>query len=280
MNDTEIKALISLIDDEDDEISRHVYERIMSLGSGIIPYLEEEWESNFNPESQRKLEDIIHTLQFLLVKERLKDWLNAGAEDLLKGMWIVSTYQYPDLDFEELTSEFEQLYFDTWVDFGPGMEPLEQIRVLNTAFYSKLKFRSNSKNFHSPSNSMINIVVESRKGNPISLCVVYLLIAQKLKLPVYGVNLPNLFIVGYHEGDTNFYVNVFNKGLIFSREDIDSYIETLQIPPQPQFFEPCSNVDIVKRVFRNLVVAFEKIGDYEKSDEIKQLLQVMGEGIV
>lgn len=280
MTDAEIKALISLIDDEDAEVSSHIEEKIMSLGTGVIPYLEEEWESNFNPETQRKLEDMIHALQFVLVKERLEQWFKSGGEDLLQGMWIVATYQYPDIELEELREKFEQIYFDTWVDFGPSMDPLEQIRVLNTSFYNKLKFRSNAKNFHSPSNSMINIVVDSRRGNPISLCVIYLLIAQKLKLPVYGVNLPNLFILGYQKGDSNFYINVFNKGLIFSREDIDNYIDTLQIPPQPQFFEPCSHVDIVKRTLRNLVVAFEKVGDYDKSDEIKQLLKVMGEGIV
>ena len=45
----EFKALVSLLDDEDAEVNRHVEEKIMSLGSEIIPYLEEQWESSFDP---------------------------------------------------------------------------------------------------------------------------------------------------------------------------------------------------------------------------------------
>ena len=65
---------------------------------------------------------------------------------------------------------------------------------------------------------MINAVLESKKGNPISMCVVYMLIAQKLKLPVYGVNLPSLFVLTYKKGDEQFYINAFNKGLNFFKK--------------------------------------------------------------
>tara|TARA_Y100000816_G_C25535263_1_gene290751 strand:- start:45 stop:437 length:393 start_codon:yes stop_codon:yes gene_type:complete len=120
---------------------------------------------------------------------------------------------------------------------------------------------------------MINAVLESKKGNPISLCSVYLLIAKKMEIPVYGVNLPNLFILKYQSEGTEFYINAFNKGLIFSREDIDNYLDHLNIPPQDLFYEPCSHLDIVLRSLRNLIVSFEKLGDYHKSDEIKVVLK-------
>ncbi len=64
---------------------------------------------------------------------------------------------------------------------------------------------------------MINQVLESKKGNPISLAAVYMLIAQKLKLPIFGVNLPNLFVLIYKSEELNFYINVFNRGVIFSK---------------------------------------------------------------
>jgi regulator of sirC expression with transglutaminase-like and TPR domain len=144
--------------------------------------------------------------------------------------------------------------------------------------FSKLKFSANTKNFHAPGNSMINVALESRKGNPITLCVIYLLVAQKLKMPVYGVNLPNLFILTYKSNDLQFYINAFNRGLIFSKTDIDNYISHLHINPMDIFYQPCSNLDIVKRALRNLIISFEKIGDHQKVEEVKGLLQSISDG--
>ena len=281
MKENELKALISLLDDEDAEIVSHVEEKITSLGEKVIPFLESEWESNLNPLVQSRIEDLIHTLQFDLLKERLRNWYENESEDLLKGMWLVASYQYPDLEFTKLKQDIEQLYYEAWLEFKPEGHPHDQIKILNSVLFNKLKFAANTKNFHAPSNSMINCVLESKKGNPISLCVIYLLVAQKLKLPVYGVNLPNLFILTFKDPNyKQFYINAFNRGLIFSREDIENYISELRITPQKQFFEPCDNREIVKRSLRNLIQSFGKIGDHPKEDEIKELLQyVTGENL-
>lgn len=275
IKDSELKALVTLLEDEDDEIVSHVEQKLMEVGTGIIPMLEQEWETTFNPLIQRRIEDLIHTLQFELFQERLADWRLNRQDDLLEGLWLVATYQYPDLDLEELRQQVHQLYVEVWREFRDDLVPFDQVRILNSVLFNRFKFRANTKNFHSPANSMINAVLESKKGNPISLCAVYLLIARKLELPVFGVNLPNLFILTFKSEVTEFYINAFNKGLIFSREDIDNYLEHLNIPPQELFYEPCSNLDIVLRSLRNLIVSFEKLGDYHKSDEIKVVLKKM-----
>lgn len=279
MKDTEIKALVSLLDDEDTQIISQIEEKILSLGTAIIPFLEQEWESNFNPQVQRRIEELIHTLQFELVKERVTEWYNSPEQDLITGMWVVATYQYPDLELLKLRQELEQIYYETWLEFKPDLYPFDQIKIINSVFFNKLKFGANTKNFHSPGNSMINIVLETRKGNPITLCVLYMLVAQKLKLPVHGVNLPNLFVLTYKdEGHAQFYINAFNKGLIFSRQDIENYINELHLAPQPTFFEPCSNLEIIRRVFRNLIMSFDKMGEHAKAEEVKELLLIIADG--
>ena len=275
MNTNEIKALVSLLDDDDKEVQLHVEQKIISLGGSVIPYLEAEWETNFNPIVQKKLEELIHTLQFDSLKARLQEWKEGGGQDLLEGMWLVATYQYPDLSLERLRKDLEQIYYDAWLEFKTDVPPYDQIKLLNSVMFGKLKFAANTKNFHAPANCMINIVLDSKRGNPISLCVIYMLVANKLKLPVFGVNLPNLFILTYKSAETQFYINVFNKGIVFSRSDIDSYIKQLNLPPSDIFYEPCGNVDIVKRVLRNLSLAFEKTGDSDKMEEIRLLIEVV-----
>ncbi|MFY0599968.1 MAG: transglutaminase family protein [Cyclobacteriaceae bacterium] len=273
MKESELKALVTLLEDEDEEVVSHVEKKLMEIGTSVIPMLELEWETNFNPIIQRRIEDLIHTLQFELVQERLLDWKDNRKEDLMEGLWLVATYQYPDLDLEELKQQLHELYIEVWREFQDDLAPFDQVRIMNSVLYDKMKFRANTKNFHSPANSMINAVLESRKGNPISLCSVYLLIAQKMGLPIYGVNLPNLFILSYKNEVAEFYINCFNKGLIFSKDDIDNYLDHLNISKQDLFYEPCDHVDIVFRALRNLVVSFEKLGDYHKSDEIKTILK-------
>ncbi len=273
LNEKELKALVSLLEDEDTEVVKHVESRIISIGSAVVPFLEKEWESSFNSTVQRKIEELIHVLQFDYLKSRLQEWVNNGANDLLEGVWIVATYQYPDLELDFLKKEIEQLYYKIWTDFKEDLHPFDQVKLINGAFFDKLKFKANTKNFHSPGNSMINVVLETKRGNPISLCILYLLVSQRLELPIYGVNLPNLFICTYKTGEQQFYINAFNKGLIFSKSDIENYVKQLHLNPDDIFFEPCSNEDIVKRVLRNLIVSFDKMGEHQKSDEVKELLK-------
>ena len=276
MKQSEIKALISLLDDEDYEVLNHVETKIRSMGDTVIPYLEDRWEeSSLSPLMQKKLEDLIHDLQYNAFFDRLLNWRNNNPDDLLEGMWAIATYQYPELSIEKLRQDVEQIYYEVWLEMRENMHPMDQIKTLNSVIFGKLKFGANTKHFHSASNSMLNIVIDLKKGNPISLCVIYLLVAQKLNLPIWGVNLPNLFILTYKSGNMQFYINVFNRGLVFSRVDIDNYIAQYNFPQNEIFYQPCNNLDIIRRVLRNLTLAFEKVGDDDKVKEIEKALQEM-----
>lgn len=277
LSENEMKALVSLLGDSDPEVVAHVEERLVAIGGAVIPLLEKEWEQSFDPGSQKKIEDLIHSLQFEQLLQRLIEWNRKGGEDLLEGLWLLATYQYPDLDFNKIKDQLQQIYYEAWLEFRPEAEPMEQIKILNSVIFNKLKFAPNTRNFHSIGNSMINVVLESRRGNPISLCCLYLLVAQKMRLPVYGVNLPNLFILTYKEGRHQFYINVFNKGLVFTRQDIDQYLQNLRLDKNEIFYEPCSHPDIIRRMLRNMMLAFEKAGETVAQDEIRELLEAISD---
>ncbi|WP_297336965.1 transglutaminase-like domain-containing protein [Algoriphagus sp.] len=275
LNANELNALVSLLDDTDAEVRNHVRDKIFSLGTDIIPFLEEKWETSFNPEIQKEIEILVHELQFTLLRTRLENWKQSEDRDLLTGLWLINTYQYPDLEFEKLNAEMHQIYFEVWTAFKNDLGPYDQIKIINSVLFNTLRFSANTKNFHSPANSMLSAVLDTKKGNPITLCAIYLLVAQKLGLPVYGVNLPNLFVLTYQSDDITFYINAFNKGLIFRRQDVVNYLEHLKIPPQDSFFEPTDSMQIILRSLRNLGHSFEKLGELEKVDEIKSLIDLL-----
>jgi regulator of sirC expression with transglutaminase-like and TPR domain len=273
----EIKALISLLDDHDNEVASLVEDRIVSLGVSIIPFLEEEWEETLDPDMQKRIEDLIHSLQFDGLQERLRNWKESETQDLLEGMWLVNSYMYPDVELSTLKKQVEQLYFDAWASMQENMHPYDQVKSLNNTLFREKRFSANTKNFHSPANSMMHLALETKRGNPLTLCVIYMIITRKLEMPVFGVNLPNLFILTYKLGEMQFYINVYNKGLILSKADIDNYILQLNLNPVDIFYEPCSNLDIVKRALRNLAFSFEKMDDLEKATEVTKLLSMLSD---
>ncbi|WP_075351490.1 transglutaminase-like domain-containing protein [Algoriphagus marinus] len=275
LTSSELNALVSLLDDSDFEVRSHVRDRILSLGTEIIPFLEKKWENSFNPEIQKEIEELVHDLQFSLLKQRLEDWKNTEDRDLLAGLWIINTYQYPDIEFEKLNADMHQIYFEVWTAFKNDLPPYDQVRIINNVLFNTLRFSANTKNFHSPANSMLSSVLDSKRGNPLTLCSIYLLVARKLGLPIYGVNLPNLFVLTYKSEDYNFYINAFNKGLIFGRKDVSNYLEHLKIEPRDEYFEPCSHLAIILRMLRNLGQAFEKLGEQDKVGEVRELIALL-----
>jgi regulator of sirC expression with transglutaminase-like and TPR domain len=273
MKEPAIKAMIQLMDDSDQEVVQMVETQMRSLGPSIIPILESEWENlSLNPVLQSKIENLIHEFQMESMKTKLMHWKQSGAMDLLEGMWILATYRFPEYSFSTLRKDMDQLYYDVWPQMRDNLHPIDQIKVLNGVMFDQLKFGANTKNFHAANNSFINVVLESKKGNPISLCVIYLWIAQKLGLPVYGVNLPNLFVLTFKQEQTQFYINVFNKGLIFNKVDIDNYLAQLNLTPLDIYYQPCSNLEIIRRVLRNLIMAYEKSGHDDYRTELTDII--------
>lgn len=287
-----IKALVKLIDDPDEDIFLHVRDELIKCGNKAIPYLEKSWEDDYyGLVFQSRIENIIHDIQFEDVKDALKKWNNCSEKDLLEGAIIVARYQYPGLIDSEIRDYIQTLRRDIWLELNDHLTAYEQVKVFNRIFFKEHKFHGDSKNYHSPINSYINSVIESKKGNPLSICLIYSIIAQSLDLPIYGVNLPNHFVLAYidekgsgalinqeNEFGVLFYINAFSNGVIFNTNEIKEFLQELKFEHRREFFEPCSNSAIIKRMLTNLISSFQKVGNQEKVEELKILRNII-EGI-
>jgi regulator of sirC expression with transglutaminase-like and TPR domain len=300
LTDKEVVSLIALLDDDDQEIVKHVEDKLLSLGVDVVTLLENEWNSIHNIEHQQKLENIIHKIQFEDQVEQLREWSKTPEQDLLDGLFIIARYKYPELLKQTIINEIDKIRLDIWLEIRPEFGAYEKIRIMNHILYNVYGFKGNTDHYHDPSNSFINNVLESKRGNPIMLAVVYMLVAQRLNMPIYGVNLPQHFVLGYKDengiidisdafskaahptvrqsnGKILFYINAFNNGSVFSKANLEQFLKQIQIEPRLEFFEPCSNIDIIKRVLRNLSVAYEKVNKPHKVHEIHRMLSVLGE---
>ena len=279
----EINSLIKLLDDPDTEIFEHIHNKLVSYGGEVIEYLESAWEEAFDPIQQERIANLVHEIQFGIVKDELKLWYQGGAFDLLLGVLTINKYQYPDLDEQKIINQIEAIKRDIWLQLIYDSSPAEQVKLINHVFYTINGFSGNTSNHQDPQNSYLSQVLETKKGNQISLAIIYSIIAQKLDIPVYGVNLPQHFILAYvdetkeddFEGGILFYINAFNKGFIFGRRDVDMFLKQLNLKAEKQFYEPCSNAEIIKRVLRNLISAYENLGSTEKVAELNELLGIL-----
>lgn len=283
INQKEIASLIKLLDDPDPEIYLQIEDRLLSYGNDVINYLESAWEKSFDAILQERIENLVHKIQYQNVKEDLALWHFSGGFDLLRGMLIINRYQFPDLNEEKIINQIEAIKREIWLQMMYEASAVEKVKMINHIFYNVYGFSGNTTHHQDPQNSYLNQVLDSKKGNQITLAAIYSIIAQKLDIPIYGVNLPQHFILAYiddqekSEGDNNnvlFYINAFNKGYIFGKRDIDQFLRQLKIEPNNVFYEPCSNTEIIKRVLRNLISAYEKAGSTEKVKELVKLLEI------
>jgi hypothetical protein len=292
-NEKEIDALITLIDDPDEQIFEQVRGQIISLGESVIPKLESYWEvSSFGQLFQVRIEDIIHEIQFSSVQQALKAWKDGGSKDLLEGTLIINRYQYPELEEKTIRDEIAQIRQDIWIELNDNLTSFEQVKVINHILFDVYGFRGNKKNYHAPQNSYLNHLIESKKGNPLSLSILYIILAESLEIPIFGVNLPNHFILAYRDrfnimgmimagnkegGENNvlFYINPFSRGTILNREEITNFLHQLKIEPDESYYQTCDNTIIILRSIHNLIHSYEKLGYADKVGELKILAGIL-----
>ncbi|HOI32537.1 MAG TPA: transglutaminase-like domain-containing protein [Bacteroidales bacterium] len=279
----ELQALISLVDEPDEKLYASIKSHILAYGTTAIEPLESAWEKSLDDTIQQRIIQLIHQIQQESLFTQLHEWAHFGYEDLLRGYLIVTRYQYPDLNVDQLTREVGRIVQEVWLELNNNLTPLEKIKVLNHIFYDINRFSGNTTNIHLPENFYLKNLLESRKGNPLSLGIFYIIIARSMHIPIYGIDLPKHFILAYSDelkteqtaDDVIFYLNPFNKGAIFTKNEIDLYVKQLRLEPKDSFYAPCTNKTILIRLIKGLSESYILAGNHDKSAELLHLLKAL-----
>ena len=92
-----------------------------------------------------------------------------------------------------------------------------------------------------------------------------------------GLILPGYFALAHTEGDTEFYVDVFNKGAFFFRNDLSRFLKEIKAEDATKFYEPRSNQAIIREMVRILAACYQRIKEPEKVKAFERLLAIMDE---
>jgi len=279
MNEKELKAIISLLDDPDAKIYRMLEDKLLTCGAEVIPLLEQSWEAAFDALLLERLERIIQKIRLNQVRDDLLRWKAGNQDDLLEGLLAICRFRYPDLDDAEIYAQIAELRRNAWYHLMYEMSPVEKVKLLNLIIFREFGLSGNTTDYHSPQNSFINKVLETKKGNPISLACIYSLVARRLDMPIYGINLPKHFVLAYmNEEKPNevlFYINVFNRGQIMRESDVLAFLRQLQLPANDEYTKPCDNLAIIKRVLRNLTIAYGHSDNLPIREDVQDLLEAL-----
>ena len=271
LKDNDFKALISLLDDTDPEVSSHVWEKLTSLGPQGITRLEAEWEVQESPAIQARIEDLIHRINLDKITGEILEWRKGGGKDLLEGWLLFTKFQFPDLDFSAYINEINRLVNKTWLEINSTMDTSAKLRVLNHVLFVMEGYKPNRKNQRFPDNNFVNYVIDQKTGNPVSLGILYLIICKKLELPVAGVILPGYYVLFVADSHQEFYLDVFNGGAFFKKEDLKRFLEKIKLEEKPSYFKPTSNIYTLLQLIRNLAADYRHAGKIEKAIELDQL---------
>jgi regulator of sirC expression with transglutaminase-like and TPR domain len=149
---------------------------------------------------------------------------------------------------------------DGWADEirqGPidSLQGSSFVRELNGFFFDHLGFHGNEEDYFNPANSFLNVVMESRKGIPITLSVLYIELARRLRRKVLGIGFPGHFLVQVRDGEFTEYVDVFGRGRILSKEDcmeLGIRLTGLDYSSRPEVLAPVDTRLVLIRMLNNL----------------------------
>jgi regulator of sirC expression with transglutaminase-like and TPR domain len=284
----EISALFQLIDDPDEEVFTTVSSKIISFGKDIIPNLEDLWENTNQEEIQERIETIIHKLHFRDLTEDFVSW-KKGSCDLLSGALLVARYHYPEMQEALALKEIEKLRRNIWLELNNYLTPLEQINVITSILYNYYKQKGVEIAYNQPEDFLITKTLETKKGNAISNGILYLVLCDKLDIPVKATNIPRQFILGYFDQQfdlmshasqasekINFFIDPLN-GNIYSHKDVENYFKRIAVSPSNTYFKQQDNKKIIVFLLTELSKCFDNDRNHYKMEELLTLAKLMGE---
>lgn len=275
MENNELEALIKLLDDTDPVVFNAVRTKLLEAGENVILELQSAASISKNELFVERANKIINELRYRNLDKELIDWINNKSNDLLYGSYLIAKYQYPEIEFNDVEDKLNRIINDLRLEINLYLTGLQQIRKINHILYKIHRFSGDFSNIINPENSYVNKVLERKKSNDISIAILYIHIAKKLGLPVYGVDFPRNFLLAFIDEKTKealFYINPFNKGAIVTKKDIEAFLKNHQIKSKRNFFDVCSNYTILKRLLKFLVHSYIRKNNKEKLEEVKRIL--------
>jgi regulator of sirC expression with transglutaminase-like and TPR domain len=184
----------------------------------------------------------------------------------------LASIHFPNLEPEPFLDRLNDLAAslgDRLRNFNDGRDFVEKA---SSYLFGELGFHGNETDFFDPLNSCLNQVLERRTGIPITLAVMYMEIARRLHMPVFGISLPRHFILEFNDGNFATYIDPFNNGRSITAQECFALAGAKVA--DPLLLQRATPKQIAMRMLQNLHGVYLRAHDHEKAITTLDLLLV------
>jgi len=285
MDEEKLRALISLLDDSDPNVYINISKELSKLSATNIPKLEDIWLESDNPVFQKRLENIIDEIHHNSIIKELIKWKNSPKQDLIDGAILINRSINYHLTTCNVKTTINRVVDEIKPEIRELETNLEKIKILNHFLYFIHNFMVMSPKEETNWGGNISTVLAQKKGNYIITSIIYAGIAQALKIPVTGIQLPNSILLSCesHAADPDskktkrsyFYINPIDNGAVLSAMQLELVIKFKKLNNLAQYYKPCNNLNLIRLLIQNQIFTYGRQNNHKYVDILKGLLNVI-----
>ena len=202
---------------------------------------------------------------------------------LLETAVAVAQHDYPRLDVQATLAEIDTLAARLSRRLAADAAPMQRLRLLNRFFFQELGFSGNVNDYYDPRNSYVHCVLETRRGIPITLALLYVELATQVGLDACGISFPGHFLAKVHMPQGEIVIDPFT-GQSLSRDALDALLvpyrrrgarNGLGDAPLGSFLQPARPREVIARMLRNLKEVFRSGQDAARLLGIAERLVIL-----
>lgn len=177
--------------------------------------------------------------------------------DLCQAALLIATQIQPELDMQRYEQQLAAMVSGLRSRIGGEMDEQARIQQLNAYFYDELGFAGDKQDYYLPDNSLLNQVIERRRGIPITLAVIYIKLAEAIGLDAYGIGFPGHYLVGVHTEHAEIILDPFDHGNTLNHSQLRNMLQQLTHEHADDIvlegnLLPAARSETVVRMLRNL----------------------------
>jgi regulator of sirC expression with transglutaminase-like and TPR domain len=198
--------------------------------------------------------------------------------DLARASLAIAQGEYPDLDVERYLRKIDEIAAEVRNRAGEHADPPRLIATLNFVLFTIERLRGNSADYYDPRNSFLNEVMERKRGIPISLSMLYIEVARKAGLDLFGVAFPGHFLVKFVSSGEDIIIDPFHRGAILSDEELQQRLDQAyggKVVLQKKFLAPASKKQILVRMLGNLKHIYLQREDHNRALSMVQRMLIL-----
>ncbi|MGI9604309.1 MAG: SirB1 family protein [Acidimicrobiales bacterium] len=169
------------------------------------------------------------------------------------------------------------------VDMSQQLDRLDQMAAampeptldgLTRLLFDDLGFQGDTDDYYDPRNSYLDVVLDRRRGIPISLSVLCIEVGRRSGVPLVGIGLPGHFLVR-DQVDQSLYLDPFRRGTRLTLAQCQTLFTRLHGADavfEPAMVDPVGAVEILTRVLVNLRMVFMSVGDRSRLARVLGML--------